>query len=95
MNMRGRPALKTYLLARQGELFLSADHTAYLEKRYPYLAAMRALVDASFSSRTAGRAADGGRDEKASKPSKISPVSASFFCQAGEVAPPASSSAPG
>jgi hypothetical protein len=45
MNMRGRPALKTYLLARQVELFPSADHTAYLEKRYPYLAAMRALVD--------------------------------------------------
>lgn len=45
MNMRGRPALKTYLLARQVELFPSADHTAYLEKKYPYLAAMRALVD--------------------------------------------------
>lgn len=49
---------------------------------------MDLFLDAFFSSRTAGRAADGGRDEKASKPSKISPVSSSFFCQAGEVAPP-------
>lgn len=38
---RGRPASKTYLLARQADLFPDPAYTAYLEKRYPYLRAMR------------------------------------------------------
>lgn len=85
---RGRPALRTYLLARQGELFPDAAHMAALESRYPYLASFRVCVDAAIAARSTGRAAVGDRAENALKKEVFPLVSASFFCQAGEVAPP-------
>ncbi len=55
--MRGRPAHKTYLLARQPDLFPDLDHQAQLEKKFPYLQAMRLTVDLSISSRISSQGA--------------------------------------
>ncbi|SMB27281.1 protein of unknown function [Sterolibacterium denitrificans] len=48
----GRPAFKTYFLARQADLFPDLAYQAYLENRYPYLRAMREALNLDVSSKT-------------------------------------------
>lgn len=65
-KVRGRPAYKTYLFARQPDLFPSAEYTAYLENRYPYLRLMREVV--GFAGENYASAASGILDGAAVPP---------------------------
>jgi hypothetical protein len=74
--MRGRPHKKTYLLARQIDLFADEAFTAQLEKKYPYLASMKLTTQLSISARSAAGAADrdAARSEASTAPRSGAPL---------------------
>ncbi len=74
--MRGRPAHKTYLLARQLDMFSDERHQAQLEKKYPYLRAMRMSTDTHGRSVVPGARPQPGEDARQSQLSAQAPQGA-------------------